>query len=122
MKKYKLIVSLILLFQINFALAEDMNNLQNKIYKNLRCLVCQGQSVAESNSDFALTLKLVVKDLLQEGKNEKEVYDFLTEKYGDWIVYRPKFNTLNSFLWIVPYFILILGGIIIFKIIKTRKS
>tara|TARA_A100001011_G_C14314287_1_gene847147 strand:- start:3432 stop:3800 length:369 start_codon:yes stop_codon:yes gene_type:complete len=122
MKKYKLIVSLILLFQINFALAEDMNNLQNKIYKNLRCLICQGQSVAESNSDFALTLKLVVKDLLQEGKNEKEVYDFLTEKYGDWIVYRPKFNTLNSFLWIVPYFILILGGIIIFKIIKTRKS
>ncbi len=122
MKKYKLIVSLILLFQINFALAEDMNNLQNKIYKNLRCLICQGQSIAESNSDFALTLKLVVKDLLQEGKNEKEVYDFLTEKYGDWIVYRPKFNTLNSFLWIVPYFILILGGIIIFKIIKTRKS
>ena len=50
------------------------------IFKEVRCLVCQGQSVAESNSDFALTLKLVVKDLIKEGKNENEIYSFLTEK------------------------------------------
>ena len=121
MKKYKFILIIIFLFQTNFALT-DNQNLENKIFKNLRCLVCQGHSVAESNSDFALTLKLVVKDLIKEGKNENEIYSFLTEKYGDWILYQPKLNFVNSFLWIVPYFILILGGIIIFNIIRLRKN
>ena len=121
MKKYKFILIIIFLFKTNFALT-DNQNLENKIFKNLRCLVCQGQSVAESNSDFALTLKLVVKDLIKEGKNENEIYSFLTEKYGDWILYQPKLNSVNSFLWIVPYFILILGGIIIFNIIRLRKN
>ena len=115
-------VFIIILFSSSFILADDNLILEKKVFKNLRCLVCQGQSVAESNSDFALTLKLVVKDLIKEGKNENEIYSFLTEKYGDWILYQPKLNSVNSFLWIVPYFILILGGIIIFNIIRLRKN
>ena len=112
----------IFIFFSKFIFAAEKAVDPNLIHKNLRCLVCQGQSVAESNSDFALTLKLVVKDLIKEGKNENEIYSFLTEKYGDWILYQPKLNFVNSFLWIVPYFILILGGIIIFNIIKLRKN
>ena len=67
----------------------------NKILKNLRCLICQGQSVADSNSDFAQTIKIVVKDQINDGKSEKEIYDFLIEKYGEWIVYKPPFNKVN---------------------------
>ena len=92
----------------------------NKIHKNLRCLVCQGQSVADSNSDFAITLKMVVKDLIEKGKTEEEIYDFLSDKYGDWILYNPKLNTGNFLLWSLPYLVLVFGGIIIVFFIRKR--
>ena len=93
-----------------------------KIFKNLRCLVCQGQSIADSNSEFSQTIKLVVKDQIKEGKTEKEIYNFLIEKYGEWIVYRPNLNKINFMLWTIPYLALIIGGIIIFRIVKKRKN
>ena len=91
-----------------------------EIYKNLRCLICQGQSVADSNSDFASTIKLVVQDQVKEGKTQKEIYDFLVSKYGEWIVYQPALSKSNFLLWFLPYLVLVLGGLIIFFI--TRKS
>ena len=69
-----------------------------EIYKNLRCLVCQGQSIADSNSEFAQTIKLVVKDKIKEGKSKEAIYDFLTSKYGDWILYKPQLNKTNFLL------------------------
>ena len=116
----------ILLFYIllntqNLCFADDIE-LQQEIYKNLRCLVCQGQSVADSNSDFAQTLKLVVKDKIKEGKSKQEIYDFLASKYGEWIVYKPKFNRYNFLLWFLPYLVLVFGGIIIFILLKKRKN
>jgi len=116
----------ILLFYIllngqNLCFATD-KDLEKEIYKNLRCLVCQGQSISDSNSDFAQTLKLVVKDKISEGKSKQEIYDFLTKKYGEWIVYKPKFNRYNFLLWFLPYLVLILGGIIIFILLKKRKN
>ena len=95
---------------------------QETIFKNLRCLVCQGQSVADSNSDFAQTIKLVVRDQLKEGKTEKEIYKFLIEKYGEWIVYKPPLNKGNSVLWLFPYLIFIIGGIMIFLLLKKRPN
>ena len=92
-----------------------------EIYKNLRCLVCQGQSIADSNSDFAATIKLVVQDQVNEGKTKNEIYTFLISKYGEWIVYQPTFNKSNLLLWILPYFIFIVGGLIIFAIIRKSK-
>ena len=94
----------------------------NEIFKNLRCLVCQGQSIADSNSDFAQTLKLVVKDQVESGKTEEEIYDFLINKYGEWIVYKPRFSLNNSLLWMLPYLILFFGGIIILNLFKKRKN
>ena len=81
-----------------------------------------GQSVADSNSDFAQTLKMVVKDLIGQEKTEEEIYHFLSEKYGDWILYKPKFNLENFFLWFFPYFVLIIGGFIIVFLIKKRSK
>tara|TARA_B100000242_G_scaffold145028_1_gene103385 strand:- start:42 stop:410 length:369 start_codon:yes stop_codon:yes gene_type:complete len=95
---------------------------ESKIHKNLRCLVCQGQSIADSNSDFAITLKMVVKDLIEKGKSEDEIYDFLSEKYGDWILYNPKFNLANILLWGLPYSVLIIGGIIIVFLIRKQSK
>jgi len=93
-----------------------------EVYKNLRCLVCQGQSIADSNSDFAATIKLVVQDQFNEGKTEDEIYKFLTSKYGEWIVYQPSFNKNNFLLWFLPYSVLIFGGFIIFLIVRKTKN
>ena len=95
---------------------------QNSVHKNLRCLVCQGQSIADSNSEFAQTLKMVVKDLVKQGKTEEEIYDFLSDKYGDWILYKPKFKLENFLLWFFPYIVLIVGGFIIVFLIKKRSK
>ena len=93
-----------------------------EIYKNLRCLICQGQSIADSNSDFASTIKLVVQDQVKEGKTQKEIYDFLVSKYGEWIVYKPTTNPQNFILWLTPYAILFIGGFIILVIVKKREK
>jgi|TARA_B110001450_G_C17315943_1_gene357377 cytochrome c-type biogenesis protein CcmH len=117
----KLLLVIICLLISTFASAEENTKRQIDIHKNLRCLICQGQSVADSNSDFAQTLKLVVKDLINEGKSNKEIYSFLISKYGEWIVYKPSINVKNFALWFTPYLILLLGGIIIFTFIKKAQ-
>jgi cytochrome c-type biogenesis protein CcmH len=116
----KLYLFLFILFS-KFAFAAEKAVDPNLIHKNLRCLVCQGQSIADSNSDFAQTIKLVVKDLINEGKTEEEIYTFMSDKYGDWIVFKPQFNIQNSLLWILPYIVLIFGGFFIFSFLKKRQ-
>ena len=118
--KNNFLIILICLFSFELSANENIS-LETKIFKNLRCIICQGQSIAESNSDFAQTIKLVVRDKIEEGNNEKEIYEFLAEKYGEWIIYKPKFNYINSLLWFTPYIVLVLGGLLIFKYFRKRK-
>jgi len=106
----------------NIFAAEEKSPDYSQIYKNLRCLVCQGQSISDSNSEFAQTVKLVVKDLLKEGKSEDEIYAFMADKYGDWIVYKPQFNRQNFLLWSLPYLVLAGGALIIFFLIRRKKG
>ena len=120
----KLINFIIIFFtvQLNISVfSENIKISENQIYKNLRCLVCQGQSISESNSDFANTIKLVVKDKLSEGYNENEVYSFLVSKYGEWIVYKPSFSSTNLVLWILPYIFLLIGVFFLIKIAINKK-
>ena len=91
------------------------SNKINKITKNLRCLICQGQSIYDSQSEFANSLKKVVEDKINENMTEKQIYKFLTDKYGEWILYEPEFNKNTYFLWLFPLAIFIFGGILIFK-------
>ncbi len=114
------ILSLIFFINFSFCFSSEKILDENKIHKNLRCLVCQGQSVADSNSDFAITLKAVVKDLVDQGKTEEEIYSFLSEKYGDWILYKPKFNLETFLLWSLPYIVLAAGGLIIVLFVRKR--
>ena len=118
MKKF--IIPIFLFFSVTaFAQEEKINQLE--IYKNLRCLVCQGQSIADSNSDFAATIKIVVQDQINQGKTKNEIYNFLISKYGEWIVYKPMFNTNNFLLWFLPYLVLVFGGLIIFFILRKNR-
>ena len=97
-------------------------NLEVEITKNLRCLICQGQSVYDSDSEFANSLKILVKQKLDEGKNEKQIYDYLKKKYGEWILYDTEFNKNTYFLWLLPILMFIIGGAIIFKLFIIKKK
>ncbi len=81
----------------------------------MRCLICQGQSVYDSDSEFAISLKLVIKNKIQQGMSEEQIYSFLKTKYGEWILYDPVFNRNTYFLWLLPILIFLAGGAIIIK-------
>ena len=107
---------------LNFTLLKaDEIKTENKIAKNLRCLICQGQSVYDSDSEFALSLKLVIKDKIDEGMNERQIYSFLKQKYGEWILYDPIFNRNTYFLWLLPLLIFLAGGAIIIRKFYIKK-
>ena len=99
---------------------EKNNELKNEILKNIRCLVCQGQSVYDSESEFASSIKLIVDRKINKGLKEEEIYDFLREKYGDWVIYDPQLNKNTYILWLLPLLLFLFGGAIIYK--KTISS
>jgi cytochrome c-type biogenesis protein CcmH len=115
---------IIFLYFFSFALfAEEKNTaLENKIFKNLRCIICQGQSIYDSQSDFAESMKLVVKQKLDLGMSEQDIYNFLKDQYGEWILYDPEFNTKTYFLWSIPILIFLLGGAIILRKLAVLKK
>ena len=94
--------------------------IKNEVLKNLRCLVCQGQTISDSNSEFAQIIKSVVDDKIKEGMTKKEIYKFLSEKYGDWILFNPPIKKNSYILWFLPYLLFILGGIFLYFMIKKR--
>ena len=100
---------------------EENDELKNKILKNIRCLICQGQSVYDSESDFASSIKLIVDRKINEGLKEELIYQFLRERYGDWIVYDPELNKKTYILWVLPLLLFLLGGVIIRKKLKFRN-
>ena len=101
---------------------EAKDILKNKILKNIRCLICQGQSVYDSESEFASSIKLIVDRKINEGLKEKQIYQFLREKYGDWVIFDPKLNKNTYVLWLLPLLLFLLGGAIIYKKIVSNKN
>jgi cytochrome c-type biogenesis protein CcmH len=102
--------------------SEKSEELKNKILKNVRCLICQGQSVYDSESDFASSIKLVVEKKISEGLTEVEIYKFLKEKYGQWILYEPELSKNTYILWLLPMLLFLLGGAIIYKNLIIKKK
>ena len=100
---------------------EKNNGLKSKILKNIRCLICQGQSVYDSESDFSSSIKLIVNRKIDEGLNEEQIYELLEEKYGDWIIYDPKLNKNTYILWLLPLLLFLFGGTIITKKVMFKK-
>ena len=121
--KLILLIILSLFFFSKFSFSEDLK-LENKINKNLRCLICQGQSIYDSQSDFAESMKLVVKQKIKSGMSEEEIYSFFKIQYGEWILYDPQFNPKNFALWLLPIIMFLAGGLIIlvkFGVLKKRE-
>ena len=100
---------------------EKKDELKNKILKNIRCLICQGQSVYDSESDFASSIKLIVDKKFNDGMSEDLIYKFLREKYGDWVIYDPELNKNTYVLWLLPLLLFLVGGAIIRKNLIFKK-
>ena len=123
MKSLKLILFLLFFTFLNLNNVFGENAKVDEISKNLRCLICQGQSVYDSQSEFALSVKTLILNKLESGKSEEDIYNFLKSKYGDWIVYDPEFNNYTLVLWILPLFLFIFGGFLIArKVIINREK
>ena len=121
-------IFLIQLFSDNSYTVEPDEILENQkqelrarnISKNIRCVVCQNQSIDESNASLAKDLRILIRNKIKEGKKDAEIYKFLTDRYGDFILLKPpiKFSTLA--LWFLPFIFLIIGILIIFY--HNKKS
>ena len=106
----------------NLSASDQYSDQENKIFKNLRCLICQGQSIYDSQSDFSESMKIVVRKNLQEGMSEKEIYNSLKNKYGEWVLYDPQVNKGTYLLWSLPLILFLLGGAIILRKLSILKK
>ena len=122
MKILKLFFIIFFIFSFNHTEANNNDDIKSKITKNLRCLVCQGQSVYDSDSEFAISMKVLVDKKLEEGFSEIQIYDFFRDRYGEWILYDPKLNKNTYILWLLPILIFFIGGAIIIKSFIIKKN
>ena len=120
MKILKFFFIIFFIFSFNH-LEANTDDMKIKITKNLRCLICQGQSVYDSDSEFANSMKVLVDKKLQEGLSENQIYDYFKDKYGEWILYDPELNKNTYILWLLPILIFLIGGAIVIKNFKIRK-
>ena len=122
MKVLKIFIILFLVADFSELKSAETNDiLKNKILKNIRCLICQGQSVYDSESEFASSIKLIVDRKINEGLKEKQIYQFLREKYGDWVIFDPKLNKNTYVLWLLPLLLFLFGGAIMRNKLKFTK-
>ena len=131
-KTFIIIISICLInfFSNNSYTVEPDEVLENKkqelrarnISKNIRCMVCQNQSIDESGAPLAKDLRILIRNKIKDGKKDKEIYKFLTDRYGDFILLKPplKLNTLA--LWILPFIFLAIGILIVFSYNKKSKK
>ena len=128
-REFKIIITIFLLFFFSNQLSAfakslnneiDVNNRIREISQNVRCLVCQNQSIDESNSELAKDLKILIKEKLILGDSDEEIYGFLKERYGNYILLKPPLNLNTVILWFLPFIVLMFGSILIFKIIKSN--
>ena len=126
----KFLNSFKIIFYFSFCLFSNSvfssDNLDNKIKEltlELRCMTCQNQSVYDSDSEFANDIKIIVKEKFNEGLDEKEIKIFLTERYGEYILFKPYFNLKNLLLWVFPFLILLVSlGFFLKRLKKTQSG
>ena len=119
--KIKTIATIVVIIIFNIAYAEN-NQEYNKIIENLRCLVCQNQSLSESDSNLAKDLRLKVKTMLESGKSEDDIYKFMSDRYTDYVLYNPPVKKSTWFLWYSPFLILLISLFYLFLIFKKNKK
>ena len=112
----------VLFFSFSSYANESIDNKVKKLTLELRCMTCQNQSVYDSDSDYSGDIKIFVKEKFEEGLSEKEIKKNLTERYGEYILFKPYFDIKNLFLWLFPFVLVILSMIILLKNSKKTKT
>lgn len=92
------------------------------IAEELRCLVCQNESLASSHAELAQDLREEVRDLIRQGKSDPEIKDYLVKRYGDFVLYRPAFKPTTWLLWVGPFALLGVGLIVLWRVLRQRRS
>ena len=110
----------IIFFSFSLHANESVDSKVKKLTLELRCMTCQNQSVYDSDSDYSGDIKIFVKKKFEEGLNEKEIKKILTKRYGEYILFKPYFNTKNLFLWLFPFILVILSIIILLR--NSKKT
>lgn len=118
LRVFVIMITLVLQTHVQALTLADEKRAQN-LFKEIRCLVCQSQTISDSNSELASDLKALIRQQILSGKSDNDIKSFLADKYGDWILMTPPFNKLTYILWISPLIILIFG---VFIILQKQKS
>jgi cytochrome c-type biogenesis protein CcmH len=100
----------------------DQQALYETITQEVRCLVCQNQTIANSTAPLAADLRREIRKKIVAGQSEAEIKDFLVERYGNYILYKPRFKSWNIVLWLGPAFMLLIGFITLARIVKRRSK
>ncbi|MCZ6912511.1 MAG: cytochrome c-type biogenesis protein CcmH [Proteobacteria bacterium] len=93
-----------------------------KLTRELRCLVCQNQPISDSNALLAEDLRRLVREMLLSGSSDQEIYSYMTDRYGDYVLYRPPFAKRTWLLWLAPGILLLLGGAILARTLRQRAA
>ncbi len=93
-----------------------------KLSEQLRCLVCQNQTIAESNAELAVDLRRQVKEQIAAGRSDAEIVDFMTARYGDFVLYKPPFKATTALLWLGPVLLLAIGAIVLLSVVRRRRE
>ena len=115
-------IFIVLFFSFSSYANESIDNKVKNLTLELRCMTCQNQSVYDSDSDYSKDIKIFVKEKFKEGLNEKEIKIILTKRYGEYILFKPYFNSKNLFLWLFPFILVILSMVILLKNSKKTKT
>ena len=120
----------LLLIQTPFAESIEANDFETieqqsrytQLIENIRCPVCQGQSIGGSNSDLAKDLREKVREMILDSQTDSEIYSFMVERYGDFVVYKPPINTKTYFLWFAPILVLMISLLYLFRSTRENKE
>ncbi len=119
--KINLLIKLVFIFFVSNTYANQMiDDKVKKLTLELRCMTCQNQSVYDSDAEFSKDIKKIVKSKFEEGKSEREIKDFLAQRYGEYILFKPLLNYKNMFLWAFPFILLAFS--LFFIVFKVRKK
>ena len=100
----------------------ELQSRYEQLIEEVRCVTCQNQNIKDSNAFIASDLRREIRRLIGEGKTDAEVADFLVERYGDFVLYRPRTGGSMLLVWIAPFLLLLLGGIGIARVVRHRMS
>ena len=118
---YLIIFIISLIFFANKSVFADIEDNFKKITSKLRCMTCQNQSIYSSDAEFSLDIKKIVREKLENGNTENQIIEFLTYRYGEYILFEPKLNKRNVFLWIFPFLILAISLVFLIFRIKNNR-